>query len=344
MIIVSLTSYPARINCASEALESLITQNTDELYKVVLVLAEPQFPDRKLPASITKKIQSGKIEIIWHPTDIRSHKKLIPTLKRYPDATVVITDDDVKRPDWWLQMFIDDHMKYPEDVIVGLTAWKLNNKYIQDTASLTKTKGWTFRCVTEPYKELLIERPANGLGGVLYPKHTFTRDEFFDETLFMELSPYSDESWQYCFNVIENRTLRLCGKPTDWSKYIIKNSQDTALAKHNSGSEYTRLYRTLFEKFPEYKENMASRINKYYNLEQNKTVDLLNLLKANDVKPETSKEKNKKETIKAEETVKLVEDIKDEVQTIVETPVIEEKEIKDDPLVINELSIKEENA
>ena len=102
MTIVSLTSYPARINCASEALESLITQKTDEPYKVVLVLAEPQFPDRKLPDSITEMIRSGKIEIIWHPTDIRSHKKLIPTLKRYPNATVVITDDDVKRPDWWL--------------------------------------------------------------------------------------------------------------------------------------------------------------------------------------------------------------------------------------------------
>ena len=46
----------------------------------------------------------------------------MPTLKKYPDATVIITDDDEERPDWWLQMFIDDHKKYPNDVIVGESA------------------------------------------------------------------------------------------------------------------------------------------------------------------------------------------------------------------------------
>ena len=261
--IVSLTSYPARIQYAAEAVKSLLKQKIDVDYKIVLVLAEPQFPGCKTPKEIQSLLKDRRLEILWHPTDIRSHKKLIPTLKKYPDATIIITDDDITRPDWWLQMFIDDHKKYPEDVIVGLSAWRLNKDMKQVGAAQVRPKNYMFPCVTEPEMILLTERPANGLGGVLYPKHTFKRTEFFDENLFMKLSPYSDESWQYCFNVIENKTLRLCSKPTDWSKFLIKGSQNTALSKHNSFSEYVRLYKSLMDEFPEYKENMIHRLEAY---------------------------------------------------------------------------------
>jgi len=261
--IVSLTSYPERIECAAQALESIINQNTNEEYKIVLTLAEPQFPDKKLPDSIKKLENTGTIEILWHPTDIRSHKKLMPVLKKYPDATIIITDDDVKRPDWWLQMFIDDHNKYPEDVIVGESAWKLGADLKQTTANNIIPKGFTYHCVDEAHKILLTERPANGLGGVLYPKHSFNDKRFFDEELFMKLTPNSDESWQYCFNVIEDRTLRMCGRPTEWAKYGIKNSQKTALGKKNNANEYTRLYNLFFDEFPEYKIKMQERLKEY---------------------------------------------------------------------------------
>ena len=77
---------------------------------------------------------------------------------------------------------------------------------------------------------------------------------------------------------------------------------------------------------------MAARINKYYNPEQNKTVDLLNLLKANDIKPDTSKakEKNKKETIKDKEPITQTETIKtEELQKISDSSVIKEQSVKE---------------
>lgn len=261
--IVSMTSYPERIECAVQALESIINQDVNEEYKIVLTLAEPQFPGKQLPDSIKMLEETNKVEILWHPTDIRSHKKLMPVLKKYPNATVIITDDDVKRPEWWLQMFIDDHKKYPHDVIVGESAWRLDKTLIQTTANKIIPKGFTFHCIDEAHKILLTERPANGLGGVLYPKHAFNDERFFDEELFMRLTPNSDESWQYCFNVIEERTLRMCGRPVEWSKYSIKGSQRTALSKKNNAVEYTRLYKLFFSEFPEYKEKMLRRLNEY---------------------------------------------------------------------------------
>jgi len=160
-------------------------------------------------------------------------------------------------------MFIDDHRKYPQDVIVGESAWRLDKQLYQTSAVYKVPNGFVYRCVSEPNKVLLTERPANGLGGVLYPKNTFTDKRFFDEELFMRLTPNSDESWQYCFNVIEHRTLRMCGRPTEWAKYGIKGSQKTTLSKKNDAKEYTRLYHLFFDEFPEYKEEMLKRIEEY---------------------------------------------------------------------------------
>ena len=266
--IVSMTSHPGRINHVRKALDSILNQETTVPYKVVLVLAEPQFPGKVIPYQITELEWDKQIEIIWHPTDIRSHKKLNPTLQKYPDATIIITDDDVIRPSWWLQMFVDDHSLFPDDVIVGMSAWRLQRNFKQTTATDFSVNDFKLKCVNQPHKILYTERPANGLGGVLYPKHTFKDSRFFDEELFMNLSPYSDESWQYCFNVIEGKTLRMCSKPIDWlnEKYAIKECSGTALCIHNTQNEYTRLYNLLMDEFPEYKTNMIERFDLYDNI------------------------------------------------------------------------------
>ena len=49
-----MTSYPERIECAAQSLKSIINQKTNISYKIVLVLAEPQFPNKELPKSITE--------------------------------------------------------------------------------------------------------------------------------------------------------------------------------------------------------------------------------------------------------------------------------------------------
>ena len=71
----------------------------------------------------------------------------------------------------------------------------------------------------------LTGRPANGLGGVLYPKHTFCDKRFFNESLFMKLSPTSDETWQYTFNIIENKILRQSSIIIDPSVNFVIDSQ-----------------------------------------------------------------------------------------------------------------------
>ena len=58
----------------------------------------------------------------------------------------------------------------------------------------------------------------------MYPKHYFKNDKFFDDELFLKITKDSDEFWQSCFIIIENKSLRQSSKIYDYTKYIINNS------------------------------------------------------------------------------------------------------------------------
>lgn len=76
-IIVSLTSYPARIAGIAQMLESIYSQ-TRKADKIVLWLAEEQFPNRDddLPDDLRKLQFEDKLEVRWCD-DLKPHKKSI---------------------------------------------------------------------------------------------------------------------------------------------------------------------------------------------------------------------------------------------------------------------------
>ena len=257
-----MTSYPARIGYVKTVLESLLNQNTPhELYKIVLVLAIPEFPNREsdLPKDLLYFIANNMnmIEILWYPKNIRSHKKLMPVLKKYPNNPILVSDDDVYRPYWWVRMYVEDHIKYPNDIIFGASSWYFggNYKLIRFNQFICKDSGNLNNLPSQVFK---AAKPANGLGGTLYPVGTFTDPRFFDEDLMMKLTPTSDESWQFCFNVIENKTIRQSSKIVDYSQYFLSGSQDIKSSLHKVNN-YTEINNRLFEAFPEYKSNLNRR-------------------------------------------------------------------------------------
>ena len=131
-LIISMTSYPPRIKFVKNSFNSIIKQNiSPTLYHCVLVLSIIEFPNKELdlPLDILNLINIEGIEIIWYKNNIRSHKKLIPTLKKYPYNPILIIDDDNIREDGFIQAFLNDHNKYPEDIIFGYSRFVLNKNY-----------------------------------------------------------------------------------------------------------------------------------------------------------------------------------------------------------------------
>lgn len=115
-VIVSLTSYDLRINEAKYAIYSLLNQSFPP-DKLILWLDEDSFPRREkdLPRDLLELRDFG-LTIDWCE-NLRSYKKLIPALEKYPDDIIVTADDDIfYRPDW-LKILYDAHLKEPDCVV-----------------------------------------------------------------------------------------------------------------------------------------------------------------------------------------------------------------------------------
>ena len=119
-LIVSMTSYPKRIGTTRDIYNIILGQKEDDVH-FVLVLSEDEFPNLELDLPKDLREDFG-VEIIWDKGNIKSHKKLIPTLERYPDNAILVVDDDMTMRPGWLHEFIEMHKKYPEDIIYGQTS------------------------------------------------------------------------------------------------------------------------------------------------------------------------------------------------------------------------------
>lgn len=262
ILIVSMTSWPKRIEFVAKAIHSILQQNVSkELYHIVLVLAETEFPNKEkdLPDDLVLMHNANLFEIIWTPTNTFSHKKLLPTLKRYPNNPILVTDEDLLRPQDWLKTFINDHKTYPNDVLVGGCVFDV----CFDGDTFNPKKRFKFDDCDCVGKEIIHRRPANGFGGVLYPAHTFTDERFFDEELMMKLSAYSDESWQFCFNIMGDKTIRWISKHFEFQHYQQKGSMInsmTNLRSRNKNNSYIAIYNNLMTYFPEFKEKLKRKI------------------------------------------------------------------------------------
>ena len=258
-----MTSWPKRIKFVEKAIYSLIQQNVDKsLYHIVLVLCDKEFPNKEndLPETLKLMLENEVFEIIWTDRNIKSHKKLMPTLAKYPNNPILVCDEDILRPNDWLSYFIKDHKEHPNDILVGGCLFDV---CFEPNGMFNPIKKHYFD--KQEYAGQIIKnrRPANGFGGVLYPAGTFTDPRFFDIDLLMNLSEYSDESWQYCFNIIEGRTLRWISKIYNYDSYIQQESFKSAMCIMRDKKiipSYIEIYNKLIDYFPEFKEKLMEKL------------------------------------------------------------------------------------
>ena len=111
-IIVSLTSYKKRINLVHKTIESLLQQSLLP-EKIILWLSNEEFPNKiqNLPDSL-KRLICNKFSIQFCK-DIHSYKKLIPTLRLYPDSAIVTVDDDVVYGKNLVSSLVESYKKSP---------------------------------------------------------------------------------------------------------------------------------------------------------------------------------------------------------------------------------------
>ena len=112
-VIVSLTTYSKRIGNIPVVLDTIFAQTVPPDL-VVLNLAY----DEVIPEYVIKYIESHSIEVNRVP-DTKVYKKLIPTLKKFPQDSIISIDDDFLYPSNMIEDFLHIHKLYPNNPISG---------------------------------------------------------------------------------------------------------------------------------------------------------------------------------------------------------------------------------
>ena len=187
-VIVSLTSFPAAINYAKEAIKSILMGNTLP-DKLVLYLTFSQFEDNKIPLELKNLANDNPLfEIRNCDEDIRSYRKLIPALKDFPNEIIVTIDDDVSYHKNMLRDLLHLHKQIPQ-VIIANRAKKIKLKVPYRKWKKYRWYHFLFKKLHYSFKNI-----QTGVGGVLYPPNSLNK-EMIHSNLFKEIAPTSDDIW-----------------------------------------------------------------------------------------------------------------------------------------------------
>ena len=250
-VIISLTSYPARISTIHLVIKSLINQ-TVKADKIVLWLAPEQFPnkERDLPEELLALKENGLI-IDWYH-NIKSYTKLIPALKKYPDSLIITVDDDGIYQNNIVEKLLRAYAQEP-NMIHTLRAHGII--FYGKKIAPYRRWAWEMKSAIPSYANF-----QTGVGGVLYPPHTLHPD-VLNEKKFMKLTPNADDIWFWAMAVHNNTKINLV--PNKGNAYEqIPETQTNALWKENfSGNGNDLQLTTVLKEYPDiFKKLLKTKI------------------------------------------------------------------------------------
>lgn len=225
-IIVSLTTYEPRLYDVYLAIESIM-QQTWKANRIVLWLPD-RIKETDIPQTLRNQADRG-LEIRYC-NDSGPHTKLLPSLRCFPEAAIITIDDDILYDIDLLERLIGEYLKAPQYIhycrghrIV------LKNNRVQPYAQ------WKWCAGSE--KPSALNFPT-GVGGVLYPPHTFD-DEVFNETVFRDICRHADDIWFKAMSLRNGKQSRKVTTHTRSGEDYLENKsvQECALERINRGEQ-----------------------------------------------------------------------------------------------------------
>lgn len=185
-VIISLTSYGHRV---SSILPFTIYSLLRQTYKpdvILLWLDADNWNEENIPESLKKFRKCGLT--IKFCEDIKSYKKLIPTLELFPNDLIITTDDDIFYRKNMVERLIDYYKKDPSCVY----AHRAHRVGFDSDGNLLPYNNWEEEISNEVGPIVF----PTGSGGCLYKRSLLYKD-ICDKNLFMRLTPKADDVWFY---------------------------------------------------------------------------------------------------------------------------------------------------
>ncbi len=252
IVTASLTSFPARINYVHLAIKSLMQQS----YKpdrIILWLANEQFPDHVLPRALTD-LENYGLEIKWCD-DLYGHKKYFYCIQEQKENEVVITfDDDIIYPIDCIRRLMAKHREYPKCLVCERAQSILYNS----DGSLVNPGRWGVISNVGVQKPSYSLNPSPG-GGCLIPYKAFYKDAY-DKKAVCSLAYKNDDLW-YMFMAAQNGTRTIKTRKYHKSFSVIDGSQTVQMATENVvGNKNMEIMAVLAAHYPEaYKRILNDR-------------------------------------------------------------------------------------
>lgn len=224
-LIVSLTSFPLRIDNVWLVVESMFRQ-TLLPQKIILWLSRNQFPDCNVLPENLARLQGDLFEICFVDGDIRSYKKFLYAFQKYPDSLIVTIDDDLYYSQNLLEKLVNAHKEHPRALICSFAFYFKNaanevlpcNEWEQIPYGYTEGKDIFF-----------------GTGGGTLFQPNLMHPDTINSDLFLKLAPLADDVWM-------NSMVRLSGLPIikiNYGQYLpIKQDVNTTLTSVNDGENF----------------------------------------------------------------------------------------------------------
>ena len=241
-VIVSMTTFPARIGYVHLAIKSLLNQ-TVKPGKVILWLAKEQFLDVEIPEHLQKLCEYG-LEIRYCEEDLLAHKKYYYAMREFPDHIVVTYDDDIIYPEDSLERLLKMHARYPKAIICN------RGREIEvENGEVMPYRYWKVSGRVPAGKPCYQVMASTG-AGTLYPPHCMP-EETFDIAKIRQFALTADDLWIKVMSIkgqipvvkSQTRCKALC---------LSKTKQEVKLADQNVTLNYNdKVINALLSSYPE---------------------------------------------------------------------------------------------
>ena len=257
-VIVSFTSFPARIHTLWIVVETILRQ-TSKPDKLILWISKKEFPTLdSLPKKLLNQRKRG-LEIMLVDENIRSHKKYYYVMKEYPEDYIITIDDDLIYNGTLIQKLVEAERKNP-----GCVCSFARELPTYKNGELDSYYRWPKTYKDPIGKDLFTAGPGEkyffltGIG-TIYPPHSLYED-ITNIKLALKICPLADDIWLNTMaRLKKTKTVYVPG----YEKWVyICNSNKVGLytvnnwlSLNDTQIEFVRMYYTGKLGIDPYKEN-----------------------------------------------------------------------------------------
>lgn len=223
-LLISFTSYPARIKTVYKVVESLWKQR-QRADEIVLWLSTEDFPKQwdDLPKSLKSINGQNGFRVEWVNENLKSHKKYLYSLQNR-DQIVITVDDDTYYDDMMVSTLMESYRKHPYAV-------SARNVHIitRQGEKLSPYEGWA-QSATEFIGVERMDLCAIGVNGILYPPYC-GNERWFNREQIKKFAPNQDDLWLKFHEIIDGIPTVYTGM--EGQDQVIEGSQESALYTEN---------------------------------------------------------------------------------------------------------------